>query len=67
MPRLMWGAGFALYVPEDRVDQVIKIARDCLGQFIDIFHAGYIERSQVKQVTIKPKNITFTSKDLHIR
>ena len=51
---LNMGAGFALYVPEEHVDKVVRIAA-MVGQ--RAFRAGHIEASDTKKVVIKPKGL----------
>lgn len=60
---LNMGAGFAVYVPEGDVEQVIKIAK-ALG--LRAFNAGVIEEGD-KKVVIKPKNIEFVGATLAVR
>jgi phosphoribosylformylglycinamidine cyclo-ligase len=59
------GAGFALFVPSDRADDIVG--------FINKGNYGYralkagVITSGKRQVVIGPKNITFSEKDLEVR
>lgn len=57
------GAGFALYVPEQDVDTVLKIAE---SYNFKAWRAGHIEKGE-KKVLIKPLNIEFSGDELKIR
>jgi phosphoribosylformylglycinamidine cyclo-ligase len=57
------GAGFVLYVPEDDVKSVIKVA-DCLR--MKALRAGYIEEGD-KKVVIRPKNLEYLGSSLGVR
>ncbi|OGG26834.1 phosphoribosylformylglycinamidine cyclo-ligase [Candidatus Gottesmanbacteria bacterium RIFCSPLOWO2_01_FULL_39_12b] len=57
------GAGFAMMTNQSQVDKIIRIA----GKHkIKCWVAGRVEKG-LRQVVIKPKNITYLSKDLKIR
>ena len=58
------GAGFALYVPENDVDKVIKAAEK-LG--FEAIHAGHIEASAEKQVIIRPPGLKYKADTLNVR
>jgi phosphoribosylformylglycinamidine cyclo-ligase len=60
---LNMGAGFAVYVPEGDVEQVIAVAE---GLGLCAFNAGVIEEGD-KKVVIKPKGIEFLGKSLEVR
>jgi phosphoribosylformylglycinamidine cyclo-ligase len=62
---LNMGAGFAFYVKESDVLDVIQIAIN-MG-FIDIIRAGYIEKSETKKVIIEPKGLTYEESTLAVR
>lgn len=57
------GAGYAVYVPADQAEQVVKVAEQCglLG-----WVSGKVE-SGPKQVIIEPLDITFASETLEMR
>jgi phosphoribosylformylglycinamidine cyclo-ligase len=60
---LNMGAGFALFVPESKVN-------DVLLQYSEKFHcyvAGYVEKSSVKRVVIPSKNLEYKSETLAVR
>lgn len=57
------GAGFAIYLPSDQAEQVIKIADE---QGLKAWNAGEVQAGS-KQVVIEPKNITFASESLGVR
>lgn len=60
---LNMGAGFALFIPENQVN-------DVLLQYTEKFHcyvAGYVEKSTVKRVVIKPKGLIYKSETLAVR
>ncbi|MDD5153042.1 MAG: AIR synthase-related protein, partial [Candidatus Pacebacteria bacterium] len=61
---LNMGAGFALYVSGDDVNEVLKIAAS------HEFHAlcaGHIERSSEKRVVIEPKGLEYSGTTLSVR
>lgn len=58
------GAGFALFVEEAEVDNVINLSA---ARGFRAFRAGYVKASDKKRVVIKPKDITYTEEDLAIR
>ncbi len=60
---LNMGAGFAVFVPEEHVQQVLEIAEK---QGIAAYHAGEVS-SGPKQVVIKPRSITFAAESLQVR
>jgi phosphoribosylformylglycinamidine cyclo-ligase len=55
------GAGYALYVPEADVYKVIRAAKK-LG--LKAFYAGHIERSDKRQVIIKPNGLVYDNLDV---
>lgn len=57
------GAGYAVYVPADQAEQVVKIAGDC---GLKAWTAGKVEAGP-KRVVIKPLNITFEGDSLEVR
>lgn len=57
------GAGYAVYVPADQAEQVVEIAAE---QNLKAWNAGEVQAG-TKQVTIKPKNITFGGEALEVR
>lgn len=57
------GAGFAIYLPAEQAQKVVDIAS---GQNLKAWIAGEV-KSGPKQVTIKPKNITFGGETLEVR
>lgn len=57
------GAGFALFVPADTADDVVTLAGE---QGFKAWVAGSVQDGP-KQVTIRPKNITFTEDSLEVR
>ncbi len=57
------GAGFAIMLPAEQADDVIKLAK---GLGLKAWPAGRIEDGP-KQVVIKPKNITFSAESLGVR
>lgn len=57
------GAGFAIYVPADEADKVVELAKQV---HLDAWVAGKVEAGP-KQVTIVPKDITFTADSLEVR
>lgn len=59
------GAGFALYVDEKDVNEIIRIALSCHG--LRAFYAGHIERSKQKKVVIKPKGLEYGASALRVR
>lgn len=59
------GAGFALYVAQDQVEQVIEVAHK---HDIEAWNAGTITKEgDAKRVVIKPKNIVFEGASLAVR
>ena len=59
------GAGFALFVPQSDVAEVIRIATDCGSNALC---GGYVEkRGDEKKVIIEPKNLVFESEALQVR
>lgn len=59
------GAGFAIYVPANDVETVLKVAEELK---IKAIKAGYIaKRGNEKKVIIKPKNIEYSGESLDIR
>jgi phosphoribosylformylglycinamidine cyclo-ligase len=60
---LNMGAGFALFVPASEVKKIpIRISNKFRS-----FVAGYIEKSPVKRVVIKPKGLEYKSETLAVR
>lgn len=57
------GAGYAVYVPTNQAEQVIKIAKQC---GLKAWTSGTVEAGP-KQVVIQPLNITYTSDSLEVR
>lgn len=60
---LNMGAGFALFVPKSKVN-------DILLQYSEEFNcyvAGYIEKSSIKRVIIKPKGLEYKAETLAVR
>ena len=65
---LNMGAGFVLYVPEkdvEKVFEVLKLGRD-LNRF-NAFVAGHVEKSDTKQVVIRPKGLEYSGCELEVR
>src|SRR3989339_269513 len=60
---LNMGAGFAVFVPEKDVDQVINLAKQ---NNIKAYNYGLVEEGE-KKVIIEPKNITFSKESLQVR
>lgn len=60
---LNMGAGFAIFVSENEVNQVLDISKQ-LG--IKAYNAGVVESGE-KKVIIEPKNITFLKESLQVR
>ncbi len=58
------GAGFAVYVGKESVEDVIAHAT---RNGFKAFHAGHVRASDKKRVVIEPKGITFEKEDLAIR
>jgi phosphoribosylformylglycinamidine cyclo-ligase len=61
---LNMGAGYALYVPESHVDEVIGIAALLR---LRAYRAGYIEASKTKKVVIRPKDLEYLGDTLGVR
>ncbi len=61
---LNMGAGFALYVPDDDVAEVLDIA-ERLG--MPAIEAGHITSTEKKQVNILPKHLVFAGETLAVR
>jgi phosphoribosylformylglycinamidine cyclo-ligase len=57
------GAGYAIYVAESDAEKVVIAAKE---QGFEAFIAGHVEDGP-KQVTIRPKNITFSGDSLEVR
>ena len=57
------GAGFAVFVPQEQVQQVLDTAEK---QGIAAYHAGEVQAG-AKQVVIEPLGVTFVSTSLQIR
>ncbi len=60
---LNMGAGFALFVPPEQADEVVKIAQGC---GIAAWHAGAVEAGP-KRLYIEPLGIEFSDADLQLR
>ncbi len=60
---LNMGAGFAIFVPADRAQATVDVAKAC---GIDAIIAGQIEAGP-KQLLIDPLNIRFSDEDLQLR
>jgi len=60
---LNMGAGFALFVPPEQADEVVKIAQGC---GIAAWHAGAVEAGP-KRLFIEPLGIEFSDADLQLR
>lgn len=60
---LNMGAGFAIFVPEKDVAQVLKLAQD---NNIKAYNAGVVEEGE-KKVIIQPINIIFEKNSLQVR
>ncbi len=58
------GAGFAIYVPPEYSEQVIKLGQE--NHNLKIIKAGKVQKGP-KQVIINPLNITFEEKTLQVR
>ncbi|MDP1834200.1 MAG: AIR synthase related protein [Candidatus Moranbacteria bacterium] len=61
---LNMGAGFALIVPPENVEEVLRIAGNLDFTALD---AGYVEASEKKEVVIEPLDITFNEEELNVR
>lgn len=60
---LNMGAGFALFVPQARVNDVLLQHNEKFRSYI----AGYVEKSDVKRVVIKPRNLEYKAETLAVR
>lgn len=60
---LNMGAGFAIFVPEKDVPQVLKLAET---HNIKVYNTGVVEAGD-KKVIIEPKNIIFKKQSLQVR
>ncbi len=60
---LNMGAGFAIFVPEKEVNQVLALAKK---HQIKAYSYGLVEEGE-KRVIIEPKNITFFKESLQVR
>lgn len=60
---LNMGAGFALFVPESKVNDVLLQYNDKFRCYV----AGYVEKSSVKRVVIPSKNLEYKSETLAVR
>ena len=58
------GAGFALFVSEKEIDRLMVLAS---GLDFKPIIAGYIEKSNDRNVVIKPKNLIYKGETLQIR
>mgnify|MGYP001558276918 CR=1 FL=1 len=61
---LNMGAGFALYVAQTDVEEVLGVAKN-LG--LKALVAGHIEKSDEKKVVIKPKGLEYAGETLAVR
>lgn len=57
------GAGYAIYVPADQAEHVVKVAEEC---GLKAWNAGRVEAGP-KRVVIEPKEITFEGDSLEVR
>jgi len=57
------GAGFALYVPPEQAEAVVRISR---AQGVDAWIAGAVEAGP-KRVVIEPLGLEYGAGDLHVR
>jgi len=60
---LNMGTGFAIFVPESDVAQVLKLAE---AHNIKAYNYGVVEDGE-KKVILEPKNITFKKESLQVR
>jgi phosphoribosylformylglycinamidine cyclo-ligase len=60
---LNMGAGFAIFVAEKDVPQILKLAEN---HNIKAFNSGVVEAGE-KKVIIEPKNLTFSKETLQVR
>ncbi|HVZ67465.1 MAG TPA: AIR synthase-related protein [Patescibacteria group bacterium] len=58
------GAGFAIFVPREMVEDVLKIGGENHG--FDMLHAGQVEEGP-RQVNIKPLGLTYGAETLGVR
>lgn len=65
---LNMGAGFVLYVPRSDVRKVWNVLHsyEPPNRF-EAVHAGYVEKSDVKRVIIKPKKLEYLGSTLQVR
>ncbi len=63
---LNMGAGFAVFLPEDKAESALKLLRAENFPF-RAFRAGHVEESPERKVVIRPKEITFRGESLRIR
>lgn len=62
---LNMGVGFALFVPQDKVDLTVQLARTC---GIEAWQGGHVElRGDEKKVIIVPKGLEYSAETLVIR
>ncbi|MBP9869845.1 phosphoribosylformylglycinamidine cyclo-ligase [Patescibacteria group bacterium] len=65
---LNMGAGYALYVPENTVDEIRKTLATYSEPYqFKVTVAGHIEKSEKKRVLINPLNISYDESDLAVR
>jgi phosphoribosylformylglycinamidine cyclo-ligase len=57
------GAGFALFIPEKFVKKVQQITKK---HHLKSWNAGHVEQGK-KQIIVRPRNITFSEKELGVR
>jgi phosphoribosylformylglycinamidine cyclo-ligase len=60
---LNMGAGFALFVPESKVNDILLQYNDNFCSYV----AGYVEKSPVKRVVNRPKDLEYKSETLAVR
>jgi phosphoribosylformylglycinamidine cyclo-ligase len=61
------GAGFVLYVREGNVDKALGVLNRESTYPFRSFRAGWIEKSDVKRVIIRPKRLEFSTETLAVR
>lgn len=62
------GAGFAIYVPEEDVQNVFDVCvTNGHQKKFPVYRAGHIEASERKELIIKHKNLTYAGDELDIR
>jgi len=58
------GAGFAVFMPEQNIELARRIAKEKYG--LNSWEAGYVDKG-LRQVVIKPRNLTFRGETLRVR